>query len=61
MEIKTTSDIQPLTDEQLEQMDEFFSRSQVLIDSIRERRKGKPLPSSWRLIRKAREERSKRL
>ena len=53
--------IKPLTDEEVNQLGEFLQQSQTLIDRIKKRRRGKPLSSSWRLIRQAREERSKRL
>ena len=53
--------IKPLTDEEARQGLEALKESEALIQRIRERRKGKPLPSSWRLIRQAREERSKKI
>ena len=53
--------IKPLTDEEVRQGLEALKESEALIQRIRERRKGKPLPSSWRLIRQAREECSKKI
>ncbi|MDP2935922.1 MAG: helix-turn-helix domain-containing protein [Dehalococcoidia bacterium] len=61
MPIQTELTIRPLGDEQANRIKEFLEQSQSLIDRIRARRHGKPLSPSWRLIRKAREERSKRL
>ena len=52
-------DIRPLTDEEVERMGEFLKKSKELRNKIRSRRKGKPLPSSWKLIREEREKRSK--
>ncbi|MBI2908030.1 MAG: helix-turn-helix domain-containing protein [Chloroflexi bacterium] len=46
----------PLTEDEIGQGWQAFKRSEALIDSILARRKGRPLPSSWRSIRQAREE-----
>jgi hypothetical protein len=61
VEVQTTLVVKPLTDAQVRQVTEFLNQSQAIRDRIRKRRKGKPLPSSWRLIRQAREERSRQL
>jgi hypothetical protein len=53
--------VKPLTDEEVKEGLEALKDSEALIERIRQRRKGKPLPSSWRLIRKAREERAKQI
>lgn len=53
--------VMPLSDEEATRMGDFLGRSQALIDRIRARREGRPLPPSWPLIRKAREDRSQRL
>jgi hypothetical protein len=54
-------DIRPLTDEEVERMGEFLKEAKALREKIKSRRKGKPLPSSWNLIREEREKRSKRI
>ena len=51
--------IRPMTDEEGERIDKVLKESRALGQKIFTRRKGKPVPSSWKLIRKAREERSK--
>ena len=53
--------IKSLTDEEVERGLEALEQARVLRESILKRRKGKPLPSSWRLIRREREKRSKRI
>jgi hypothetical protein len=53
--------VRPLTDEEVERMGEFLKKAKALREKIRTRRKGKPLPSSWKLIRDEREKRSKRI
>jgi len=53
--------VKPLNDEQAHQVDEFLVRSKALIARMKNRTKGKPLPSSWQLIRQDREERFKEL
>ncbi len=53
--------VKPLNEVQAHQVDEFLLRSQALIERMKKRTKGKPLPSSWQLIRQDREERSKEL
>lgn len=53
--------VRPLTQEQAQQIDAFLERSALLIESMKQRRSGKPVRSSWRLIRKGREERFKAL
>jgi len=58
---QTQITVEPLTDDQARQMDEFLCRATALRERIHKRRKGRPLPPSWRLIRQAREARSKRL
>lgn len=53
--------IRPLIDEEVEQGLEAIKRAEELGKRILARRNGKPLPSSWRLIREEREKRSKRI
>lgn len=53
--------IKPLTDEEMERGLEAIKRAKTLRECILARRRGKPLPSSWRLIRQQREKRSRRL
>jgi excisionase family DNA binding protein len=60
MPIQAKLRVMPLSSEEVRRMGDFLDQSQALIDRIRARREGRPLPSSWPLIRKAREERSKR-
>jgi hypothetical protein len=50
-----------MTDEEADRIDKVLKASRALGEKILARRNGKPLPSSWKLIRKAREERSKRI
>ena len=52
--------IKPLTDEEVKQGLEALKESKALLERIRERRKGRPLTPSWPLIRREREERSRR-
>lgn len=59
MPVRTT--VRPLTEKQVQQRLEAIKQSEALIERMRARRGGKPLPSSWRLIRQAREERSRDL
>lgn len=54
-------DIKPLTEQEVIRALEALREADELIQAIRTRRKGKPLSPSWPLIRKAREDRSKRL
>lgn len=61
MPIQTKLKVVPLNDEEVKRVGDFLDQSQALIDRIRARREGKPLPPSWPLIRKARGERSSRL
>ena len=58
---ETSLEVRPMTDEEAERIDKVLKESKELGKRILARRKGKPTPSSWRLIRKAREERSKRI
>ena len=51
--------IKPLTKEEVERGLEAIRQAEELGKSILARRKGKPLPSSWKLIREEREKRSK--
>jgi excisionase family DNA binding protein len=53
--------VRPLTDEEVRQGLEALKESEGLIQRLRERRKGQPLAPSWPLIRREREERSKRI
>lgn len=53
--------VKPLNEDQAHQVDEFLLRSQALIERMRKRTKGKPLTSSWQLIRQNREDRFKEL
>ncbi len=52
--------IRPLTEEDVQRRLEAIRQSEDLIGRMRARRGGEPVPSSWPLIRRAREERSKR-
>ncbi len=54
-------EVQPPSEEQVKQRLEAIADSEELIEQMLARRKGKPLPPSWPLIRQAREERSRRL
>ncbi|MCL5961187.1 MAG: helix-turn-helix domain-containing protein [Chloroflexi bacterium] len=56
--IRTT--IRPLTEGEVEQRFEAIRRSEALIRRMRARRGDEPLEPSWKLIREARELRSKR-
>ena len=58
---RTSLKVRPMTDEEAERIDKVLKESRELGKRILARRKGKPLPSSWKLIRQAREERSKRI
>ena len=49
-----------MTDEEAERIGKVLKELGALRKRILARRKGKPLPPSWRLIRQAREELSKR-
>lgn len=60
-QVTTQITVRPMTDEEAERMSKVLQASEELGKRILARRKGKPLPSSWRLIRQAREERAKRL
>lgn len=53
--------IRPMTDEEAERMGKVLKEAKELRKRILARRKGKPLPSSWRLIRQARDERSRHI
>lgn len=53
--------IRPLTDAEVKRGMEAIERARELGKRVLARRKGKPLPSSWRLIRQEREKRSKHL
>jgi excisionase family DNA binding protein len=53
--------VRPLTDAEVREGLEALKESEALIQRLRERRQGQPLAPSWPLIRKEREERSKRL
>lgn len=50
--------VKPLTEEQIRRRLEAIEQCEALTKRMRARRGGKPLPSSWRVIRQAREERS---
>ena len=49
--------IRPLTDEEVERGLAALDSSERLIEQIKAQRRGKQLPSSWKLIRRARAER----
>jgi hypothetical protein len=51
--------VKPMTEEEADRIDKVLKESEALKQPILKRRKGKPVPSSWKLIREAREERSK--
>ena len=53
--------ISHLTDKEVEQGREALKQARELREAILKRRKGKPVPSSWKLIREEREKRSKRI
>jgi hypothetical protein len=50
-----------MTDEEAERIDKVLKESRELGKRILARRKGKPLPSSWCIIRQDREERYKKV
>jgi len=54
-------EIKPMTDEEAERMAKALVELEALRKRIMARRKGKPLPPAWRLIRQARDDLSKRL
>lgn len=58
---QSSINIRPLTDEEIQRGLEAIKRAEELGKRILARRKGKPLPPSWKLIRREREKRSKRL
>ncbi len=58
---KATVQIKPMTDEEVDRMGEALKELEALRKRILARRKGKPLPPAWKLIRQAREDLSKRL
>ena len=49
--------VRPLTDEEVARGLAAFESSERLIEQMKAQRQGKPLPSSWKLIRRARSER----
>lgn len=49
--------IPPLTDEEAAAVLKWLDETQELQDAILKRRRGKPVPSSWPLIRRGREQR----
>lgn len=53
--------LRPLREEEARQQLEVLRESEGLIERMRIRRNGTPLPASWRLIHQAREERARRL
>ena len=53
-------EIRPLTEDEIRRGLEAIKRAEELGQRILARRKGKPLPSSWKLIREERDKRSKR-
>ncbi len=58
---ETSLEVRPMTDEEAERIDQVLEASQELGKRILARRKGKPLPPSWRIIRQDREERYKKV
>ena len=54
-------EVRPLTEEEIKRGLKAIKELEELGSRILARRKGKPLPSSWKLIRQAREDLSKRL
>ena len=59
----TTADlvIAPLTEEEVERLRAAMEGARLLRASMRQRRGGQPLDSSWELVREAREARSREL
>ena len=53
--------VKPLTEEEVRRRLKAIEQCEALTERMRARRGGKALPSSWRLIRQAREERSRHL
>jgi hypothetical protein len=53
--------IEPLSKEEIREGLEAIEQSRVLGKAILKRRKGKPVPPAWKLMRQEREERSKRI
>ncbi|MBI4505056.1 MAG: helix-turn-helix domain-containing protein [Chloroflexi bacterium] len=53
--------LRPLSADEAERIKRFLEASRRLTEEMRLRREGKPLSPSWPLIRRAREQRSKRL
>ena len=51
--------VRPMTNDEAERIDKVLKESRELGKRILARRKGKPLPQSWRIIRQDREERYK--
>lgn len=58
---KTQLTIRPMTEEEAERTGKVLEEVRELGKRILARRKGKPLPPSWKLIRQAREDLSKRI
>jgi excisionase family DNA binding protein len=61
--LRTPTDVvvSPPSQEQIERRMVAMAQAKDLRAAIRKRRDGSPLPSSWQLIREAREERARRL
>ena len=57
----TSFEARPMSDEEAERIDKVLEESRELGKRILVRRKGKAVPSSWKLIRQARKERSQRV
>ena len=57
---QTSMEVRPMTDEEGERVDKVLKEARELGKRILARRKGKLVPSSWKLIRQARKERSRR-
>jgi excisionase family DNA binding protein len=55
------TDIKPLTKAEIQRGLAALAEAKALRQALLRRRKGKPLPSSWQIIRRAREERSRDL
>ena len=55
------SEVRPLTKGEAERGLAVLAEAKALREALLKRRRGKPLPSSWQIIRRAREERSRHL
>ena len=58
---QSSTAIRPMSDEEADRIGEVLKEARALGERMLARRKGKPLASSWQLIRQEREKRSKHL